>query len=262
MGKVDFLQRVNTVISADADARGGPFSDTVDGEDQRLVEGRWIKGTSRVAPVMLGEQQLAVPVEARRPRLEPLAKQVLLKQFLLEPQWQSHAERGKTAGREGEIGLEQPFELQKRLLVEHDIVKLVEGQGAFLETIANRILRVARILFFAGKALLLRRGDNMAVLDQRRGTVMIKGGDPENAHAARPFSSKQRVNERRDRRALACDQQRAEQRHRYHYGGEPKFLANTQEIPEFDDKTAHLNSPQNCRLIVDAPPAGGSRSIQ
>ena len=40
-----------------------------------------------------------------------------------------------------------------------------------------------------------------------------------------PFSSKQRVNERRDRRALACYQQRAEQRHRYHYGGEPKFLA-------------------------------------
>jgi hypothetical protein len=49
------------------------------------------------------------------------------KQFLLEPQWQSHAERGKTARREGEIGLDQPFELRKRLLVERDIVKLVEG---------------------------------------------------------------------------------------------------------------------------------------
>jgi hypothetical protein len=102
----------------------------------------------------------------------------------------------------------------------------------------------------------------MAVLDQRRGTVMIKGGDPENAHAAPPFSSKQRVNERRDRRALACYQQCAEQRHCYHYGGEPKFLANPQEIPELDDKAAHLNSPQNCRLIVDVPPDGGSRSIQ
>src|SRR6516162_4551759 len=242
MGKVDFLQHINAVISADPRTRGGPFSDTVDGEDQRLVEGRRIKGASRVASVMLGEQQLAVPVEARRPRLEPLAKQVLLKQFLLEPQWQSHAERGKTAGREGEIGLEQPFELQKRLLVEHDIVKLVEGQGAFLEAIANRILRVARILFFAGKALFLRRGDNMAVLDQRRGTVMIKGGDPENAHSAHPLSSKQRVNKRRDHRALACYQQRAEQRHGYHYGGEPKFLASAQEMPELDYKAAHPNS--------------------
>src|SRR5271165_1585467 len=205
MGKVDFLQHVNAVISADPRTRGGPFSDTVDCEDQRLVEGRRIKGASRVASVMLGKQQLAWPVEARRPRLEPLAKQVLLKQFLLEPQWQSHAERGKTARREGEIGLEQPFELQKRLLVEHDIVKLVEGQGALLETVANSILRVARILFFTGKALFLRRGN-----------VMIKSGDPENAHAARPFSSKQRVNKRRDRRALACYQQRAEQRHSYH----------------------------------------------
>src|SRR5271169_4934431 len=184
MGKVNFLQHVNALISADPRTCRGPFSDTVDCEDQRLVEGRRIKGASRVAPVMLGEQQLALPVEARRPRPEPLANQVLLKQFLLEPQWQSYAERSKTARREGEIRLEQPFEFQKRLLVEHDIIKPVEGQGTLLETVANRILRVARILLFTGKALFLRRGNNMAVLDQRRGTVMIKGGYPENAHAA------------------------------------------------------------------------------
>jgi hypothetical protein len=160
------------------------------------------------------------------------------------------------------MGLEQPFELQKRLLVEHDIIKFVEGQGALLEAVANSILRVASILFFTGKALFLRRGNNMAILDQRRGAVMIKAKIRRMCVRRGLLSSKQRVNERRDHRALACYQQRAEQRHSYHYGGEPKFLANAQEIPELDYKAAHLSSPQNCRLIVDAPPADGSRSIQ
>jgi hypothetical protein len=53
------------------------------------------------------------------------------------------------------------------------------------------------------------------------------------------ISSKQCVYEWRDCRALRCYQQRAKQRHRDHYRGEPKFLANAQEGPELDHETAH-----------------------
>jgi hypothetical protein len=43
---------------------------------------------------------------------------------------------------------------------------------------------------------------------------------------------------------------------------EPKFLTAAQEGPELAYKATHLTLSQNCRLILDAPPAGGSRSMQ
>src|SRR6266404_3643845 len=184
VGKVDFLPQVDAMLPADPDSRGGPLSDTVHCEDQRFFEWRRIESTRGVALVVLGEQQLALPVKIRRSRFEPLAKKVLLEQLLLDPQRQSHAERSEPARREGEIGLEQPFEFDKRLLVKNDVIKFVESQATLVETITNGIFRIARILLFAGKALFLRRGNNMPVLDQRRSAVMIKGGDPENAHPA------------------------------------------------------------------------------
>src|ERR1700682_5517646 len=113
--------------------------------------------------MMLGKQQLVLPVKAGRLRLELFADQILLEQFLLEPQWQGHAERGEPARREGEIGLKQPLELDERLLVEHDVINLVELHAAFVEAIANGILRIARILLLAGKTFLLRRGNDMPV---------------------------------------------------------------------------------------------------
>src|SRR5712692_7616204 len=113
-----------------------------------------------MAAVMLGEQQLALPVEARRPRFKPLGKKVLLEQLLLEPQRQSHAERAEPARREGEVRLKQSFELYKRFLVENDVVQVIKFQATLIQTIADGILGVARILLFAAKALLLRRGDD------------------------------------------------------------------------------------------------------
>jgi len=45
-------------------------------------------------------------------------------------------------------------------------------------------------------------------------------------------------------------------------GARQNFLANAQERPKLAYEAAHLNFPQNCRLILDAPPADGSRSLQ
>src|SRR5712691_25302 len=186
---MDFLQHLDAVAAADPDACRRPLTNTVHRQDQRLVERRRIKSAGRMAAVMLGEQQLVLPVEAGRPGLQPLGQQVLLEQFPLEPQRQSHAERGEPARREGEIGLEQPFELYKRLLVENDVVEVIERQASLVETIGDGILGIARILLFAGKALLLRGRDDMAVLDQRRRTVMVKRRNPQNAHTAAPAVS-------------------------------------------------------------------------
>src|SRR5260370_16970429 len=104
-----------------------------------------------MASVMLGEQQLVLPIEIGGTCLEPLADKILLEQFFLEPQWQGHAERGEPARRKSEVGLEQPFELHKGLLVENDVIELVKRQTALVDTIPNGILSNAPILLFAAK---------------------------------------------------------------------------------------------------------------
>ena len=79
-----------------------------------------------VAQVMLGEQQLALPVEVAREL--PAARRAAAASGTASPQPQRHrhAERAKAARREGEIGFEQPLEFQKRLVVEHDVIDVVQ----------------------------------------------------------------------------------------------------------------------------------------
>src|SRR5262249_39336605 len=127
--------------------------------------------------------------EAGRMRFEPSAQKVLLEQFLPEPQRQSDAERGKTARREGKISLEQARELHQRLFVKNDVIQIVCRQAAFGETIAYGIFGVTLILLFAAEAFFLRGGDDVPLLDQRRRTVVIEGGDPENTHPPAPQPS-------------------------------------------------------------------------
>ena len=52
------------------------------------------------------------------------------------------------------------------------------------QAIGDGVVRKGRIVLLPGETLLLRRGDDAAVLDQRRGAVVIEGGNPENAHRA------------------------------------------------------------------------------
>src|SRR5262249_32283171 len=97
---MDLLPQVDLMLPADPDARGSPFSDTVHRQDQRFLERRRIESARGVALMVLGEQQLSLPIKVGCLRHEPLAKQVLLEQFLLDPQRQSHAKRSKPTRRE------------------------------------------------------------------------------------------------------------------------------------------------------------------
>ena len=61
---------------------------------------------------------------------------------------------------------------------------------------------------------------------------------------------------------LVCSQQRANNRYTHYHRGKPKFLANTQEGPELDDKAAHISFPQNSCRTLEGPPCPGSPSIR
>src|SRR4029450_5309473 len=82
----------------------------------------------------------------------------------------------------GEIGLEQALELQERLVVEGDVVDVLKLDVGLVEAVLHGVLREARIVLLAREALLLRGADEMAVLDQRGGAVMIESRYAEHAH--------------------------------------------------------------------------------
>src|SRR5208283_713094 len=127
---------------------------------------------------MLGEKQTAVPVNPPiGPRLQFVAQQALLEEFLLQPQRDGHLERAQTARREGDIGLEQTLELQERLVIEDDVVHLIETHAFLGQTIVDGMGGKAGVVLFTAESLLLRGGDNLAVADPGSRAVMVKSGN-------------------------------------------------------------------------------------
>ncbi len=64
------------------------------------------------------------------------------------------------------------------------MIKLVGGSFYLIKTICDGIMRKRGVMLPSGKSLLLRRGDDPAVFDQRRGAVVIECRDTENPHRA------------------------------------------------------------------------------
>src|SRR6266436_827922 len=154
-----------------------------------------------MALVVLGKEQPVFPVEILHPALELAFDQVLLKEFLLEPQGHRHSEGSEPARREGKVRLEQPLELEKRLIIESNVGDLIEtaclGQ-AILDGIAGK----TGVLFLAREALFLRGGGDVAINDERSRAVVVKRGNPENAHRGRLSRARGRERSRRPAPAL------------------------------------------------------------
>src|SRR3954465_11421562 len=131
--------------------------------------------------MMLAEQQLGA-VELGRELLQLIRKQALLEQLFLQPERDRHLEGAEAARRQRDIGLQQPLELQEWLVVEHDMVERLHGDAGFGKAGSDGVVWKRRVVLLPREALLLRGGDDAAVLDQRRGAVVIEGGDTEDAH--------------------------------------------------------------------------------
>ena len=73
----------------------------------------------------------------------------------------------KPAGREGQIGLQQPLELQQRLVVEADVVEIARASRPGLgQAVVDGVLRKPGVVLLAGEAFFLGGGDDPAVDDQ------------------------------------------------------------------------------------------------
>ena len=191
-GGVEQAQRVGEVqlavdreIGRRAQARRGraPLADAVERQHQRLLERGGVEGGGRVAQVVLGKQQLGRPVMAGLDARELPGEAVLLEQLLLDPQRHRHLEGAKAARRERHVGLEQPLELQERLVVEGDVVELGSFEVALRPGSSSPRWSGKRgVVLPAREALLLRRRHDLAVDDEGGRTVMIERRDAENAH--------------------------------------------------------------------------------
>ena len=184
MREMDLLENLELAAVAGRGRCRGPLADAVHGEYGRILERRGIEGRGRVAQMVLAEQQLGA-VELRRKLLQFVREQALLEQLFLQPQRDRHLERAEAARRQRDIGLQQPLEFEERLVVEHDVVERVHRGARLRKTRRDGVVREGRVVLLAGEALLLRGGDDAAVLDQRRGAVVIEGGNPEDAHRLR-----------------------------------------------------------------------------
>ena len=143
MREVQLFQHLQAVALAIAQRRGRPFADPVHRQDGGFLERRGEERRRRVTLVMFAEQQARLPVEVGLPLLHLVAQQRLLEQLLLQPQRHGHAERREPARRIGEIGLEQPLELQERLVVEGHIIDIGHLDAGTAETELHGLLREA-----------------------------------------------------------------------------------------------------------------------
>ena len=86
----------------------------------------------------------------------------------------------QTAGNPVQQRLEQALEFQHGFVVEGDDIDVGSGDAARLQNVFGRPRGKARVVLFAGEALLLSRGDALTVLDESGRRIVIKTGDAEN----------------------------------------------------------------------------------
>src|SRR5262249_40702708 len=99
--------------------------------------------------------------------------------LLAEPQRERALERQEARGRVREVRLQDAVELLQRLVVEADVVEILDGDPGLLHAELRGEAREGGVVALAGEALLLRGGDDLAVLDQGGGAVVVERRDTE-----------------------------------------------------------------------------------
>ena len=182
--EMDFLENFQAVAAADGSRGGGPFAHAVHGQHQGFVKRRWKESAGRMAQVMLGKQQAVDPVHPGFELLQLLRQQVFLEQLLAQPQRYRHAKGLESPRCKGVVGFQQALELEERLVVKRDLIHLRKRDAGLGQAIIHCIERKAGVVFLAREALLLRGGDDVAILEQGGRAVMIIGGKAQGIHGA------------------------------------------------------------------------------
>jgi hypothetical protein len=125
---------------------------------------------------------------------------------------------------QGQVGFQKAFEFDKRLVVKDNEVDIFQLDAACVQAIADRVFRIAGVELLARETLFLRGGNDAAIFDQRGCTIVVKGGNTENAH---PPPLKNRVDEWCYGRAFGQNDQPAKEGHDDEHRQQPKLFPRT-----------------------------------
>src|SRR3989449_1263257 len=124
-------------------------------------------------------------------------------ELFLQPHGPRHAEGGEAFGSDPEIGLEDPLELEERLVVKADVRELGRCDSGRLKAVPHRVPWKRRVALLAREALFLRRGDDLAVSEQTGGAVVIERREAKNV-AVCHVRSEEHTSELQSRLHLVC----------------------------------------------------------
>jgi hypothetical protein len=108
---------------------------------------------------MLGEHE-APPVFG-----QPLAQLASEVELLFQPLRHALQERAEAGRSEGDVGREQPVELQDGLVVEADVVDLGRRKARLRQAVVDGARRKAGVVFDAAEPLFLGRSHDLAIDD-------------------------------------------------------------------------------------------------
>ena len=100
-------------------------------------------------------------------------------QLVFDPQRCRFQKRDEPPRCNTDVGLQDPLELEKRLVVEADVVEIRRGDSCGAEAVANRVLWKGGVAFLTCEAFLLGGGHDLTVGHQACRAVVIKGRDTE-----------------------------------------------------------------------------------
>src|SRR6266849_6201757 len=89
-------------------------------------------------------------------------------------------EGSKAARRDLEVGLQDALELEQRFVVEADVFEVRGGDPGCPQAVRRRVGRKVSVALAPREPLLLGRGDDLAVPQQRRGAVVVKRRNTQN----------------------------------------------------------------------------------
>src|SRR5581483_211384 len=149
----------------------------------------------------------------------------------------------------GDIGFDEAVELDERFLVEPDEVEVACREARLAQAVGDRVCRESRVVLPAREALLLRGGNDSAVLDKAGGAVVIVRRD---AKDVRGHALEEGVDERRDGARLREDDQQAEEHEHNRDGHEPVLLLLPEKGPELaeDAPLAHIALSEHPRVVL------------
>ena len=182
--------------ATDSPGGAGKVAETIDRNDDRLVEGRHVKRRGQMREMMLDGVEFAAKPLARKGSVEKFGNSRAAAAIA-----QPIEDQPGTRRMGCEIG-EPAQPVGAPILIDCDMRDIVQPQPRFPQAISDRLGRKSGPVLDAPEALLFSRGQEHAVADERRRGIAVKRVESEDDHGASLVGSLAGAELPRNRRSM------------------------------------------------------------